>query len=88
MRKKSVDDLRKELLYGAVEITGGKHKGLIGYYDDDDWGSDRAVVYLDIPFLTDYVLIPMKYLKNTEAKHLPTEALKKKNPAGCRLLGL
>lgn len=30
--------------YGAVLITGGKHQGMVGYYDDDD--GNLAIVYL------------------------------------------
>lgn len=35
--------------YGQVEIIKGKHKGKIGYYDNEE--SDKCVVYLnEVPF--------------------------------------
>jgi hypothetical protein len=33
--------------YGPVLILRGRHKGTVGYYDDDD---DGAIVYLGAPF--------------------------------------
>ena len=33
--------------YGVISIVGGRHKGQLGYYDDEDGA--RAVVYVSGP---------------------------------------
>lgn len=43
-----------ELTYGIVAITAGRHKGKIGYYDDDELG---CIVYFDRPMLDGYFVV-------------------------------
>ena len=45
--------------YGPVRIRKGRHKGTLGYYDDDLDGEERAakaIVYLGEPFESDCIL--------------------------------
>ena len=57
--------------YGPVRIRKGRHKGKLGYYDDDDLGSERrsgkAIVYLGEPFESDYIVIPRADLASRAA---------------------
>jgi hypothetical protein len=43
------------LHYGLVRIVRGRHKGKLGYYDDDENG--YALVYLGAPFASPIVLV-------------------------------
>lgn len=45
-----------ELTYGVVRVIRGRHKGKIGYYDDDADGR-HAIVYFGTPFVSPYYLI-------------------------------
>ena len=54
----------EDLDYGTVIITGGKHKGKIGYFDDESYKENQAVVYLGKIF-GEMTFINKKYLKNT-----------------------
>lgn len=58
--------MTKELDYGLVLITAGKHSGRAAYYDDDSI-NERAIVYWGTPCLSDYALIPKKYLMNIDS---------------------
>ncbi len=50
-----------ELDWGVVKIVAGRHKGRIGFYDDDDGKS--GIVYLgDFSLAPGYYLIPRRYL--------------------------
>jgi len=64
----------EELSYGAVYIKSGKYKGMIGHYDDDEFGEkgkDCAIVYRGLNLmLGDYVLIPHKHLTKVTTEHL------------------
>jgi hypothetical protein len=77
--------------YGPVRILVGRHKGSLGYYDDD-LGSDRrpgrAIVYLGEPFLSDYILIRRADLEKVTATHLGLERWKRKYPWIARWLDL
>lgn len=76
-----------ELEYGNVIAISGKYKGRVGYYDNDE-DNNKAVVYFDTPFLTDFVLINKKHLINTDIEFLPKNKLKKKNKKLCESLGV
>jgi len=41
--------------YGVVYIEKGKHRGKLGFYDDDD--VDGIIVYPSTPFATDYIIV-------------------------------
>lgn len=56
--------------YGYVAIIGGVHKGEIGYYDDEDSGSDKCIVYLGEPCLGSYVSVKRKYLVRIEQQEI------------------
>jgi hypothetical protein len=62
--------------YGAVRVLDGEHRGLVGYYDDDD--GPEAIVYFGEPFLSDYVLIPRKALEKVGVTSLELERWKRK----------
>jgi hypothetical protein len=57
LNNEDVEDMQG--YYGNVVITGGRYKGKVGLYDDDE--GDKAVVYL--AGNDDYKLIQHKYLK-------------------------
>ena len=64
-----------DLQYGPVLIRSGRHKGRIGYYDDDDCGGDKIMVYSSWPNYTDYYYT----VKRTSAtSEIPTESLAKR----------
>jgi len=42
--------------YGIVQVISGEHKGKVGFYDDDEWQPNRAIVYFERPLLGDYYL--------------------------------
>jgi len=80
-------DEEMDVDYGIVEIIGGKFKGLVGYYDDDE-GQKYAIVYFGRFPIDGYELVPHKYLRPTKKKFLPMERLKKDHPALCALMGI
>jgi len=53
---------KQKLYYGTVKVVGGKHKGRIGNYDDDDDLERNAIVYFGDPLYSGYYIIPYKYL--------------------------
>lgn len=57
---------QKELSYEGVKVIKGKHKGKIGYYDDET--SDYAIVYFGEPFLSPYYYIPFENLEKSYSK--------------------
>jgi hypothetical protein len=51
-----------EVRYGPVLISGGQHRGRIGYYDDDDYKG--AIIYFGDFFMADgYFIIPRRFCK-------------------------
>lgn len=51
------------ICYGPVIVTAGKHKGRIGYYDDND--GKKAIVYWGgFPFSSNYDFINFKFLSD------------------------
>ena len=56
----NVDDIP----FGPVYIAGGRHLGKIGYYDDDE--GKKAIIYFDVPFISDYTFVNRKYLRPVE----------------------
>jgi TIR domain len=51
-----------ELSWGPVLINGGRHRGRVGYYDDDD--HDGAIIYFGDFFIADgYYIIPHQLLQ-------------------------
>jgi hypothetical protein len=51
--------------YGVVAVVKGRHKGRLGYYDDEGDSAAWAVVYLDgaPPYASPYVLIYRRWLR-------------------------
>jgi hypothetical protein len=72
--------------YAPVLILGGDHKGIVGYYDDDERG--RAVVYLGEPFVSDPVLLPRGTLQKIDAKSAELEKWKRRCPWLAKQLGV
>lgn len=64
--------------YGPVRITKGKYKGHCGVYDDDE-DDNKAIVYLGVPFMSEYVLVNVKNLEQID-EFLPAETLLKEFP--------
>jgi len=53
--------------YGPVRVLSGRHKGRIGYMDDFDYETERAVVYFGMPIWEHNVrLIPLERLEPVE----------------------
>lgn len=61
------------LEYGSVIVFKGRHKGKIGYYDDDS-DCDKALVYLGEPFKCPYTLINHEYIRNVRVDEKKVEA--------------
>jgi hypothetical protein len=60
--------------FGPVKVIAGRHKGKVGYYDDDD--TERsAIVYFGVPFVEPPTIIPRRFLESTAAEHLPSARL-------------
>ena len=72
--------------YGPVLILRGDHKGIVGYYDDDEGG--RAVVYLGEPFSSDPVLLSRGTLRKIDAKSTELEKWKRRYPWLAKQLGV
>ncbi len=71
--------------YGPVLITRGKHKGTVGYYDDDDRG---AIVYLGEPFVANAVRLRRSDLTKIDAKSAAVEKWKREHRWLARQLGV
>lgn len=67
-----------------MPVVKGKHKGKIGYYDDDDPGEDDepgdAIVYFGEPFESEYVLLKHADLEPTDVKSVHLERWKRRYP--------
>jgi hypothetical protein len=77
--------------YGPVRIRKGRHKGKLGYYDDDLDGEERAataIVYLGEPFESDYILVSRKDLEKIGVKSIDLERWKRKYPWLVKLVDL
>ena len=72
--------------FGYVEVIAGKHKGKIGYYDDDELR--YCIVYFDTPFKSAYFRLKPSSLVKTDTPHLPTERLFKDMPEFCSNVGI
>jgi len=64
--------------YGPIVVCKGKHKGRVGYYDDDE--GDLGIVYFGTPFDSEYVLIRRSWLKKTPITPLALEKWKREYP--------
>ena len=54
--------------YGPVAIIAWKHKGTVGYYDNDCYENGLAIVYLDeVPFQGGYVFCRYSSLKRVNS---------------------
>jgi hypothetical protein len=74
--------------YGPVRITGGKHLGKFGFYDNEDEGG--AVVYLEgsEPLSGDYVIIPFAHLEHLDVSSFGVERFKREHPELARQAGI
>jgi hypothetical protein len=54
--------------YGVVAITGGKYKGKLGYYDNEE--GRQVVIYLGVPFASPYVMIYRKHMRAPTTEEL------------------
>jgi hypothetical protein len=75
--------------YGLVRITAGRHKGKIGYYDNED-ERGKAIVYLEGSQLlsADYVSIAFRSLERIEITSLNTERFKREHPGLAKAAGI
>jgi hypothetical protein len=72
---------RERLDWGAVKIISGKHKGRIGYLDDEEKG---GIVYFgDFFYAPRYHVIPMRYLAP-----ITTDDLMRRHEELFRLVGM
>ena len=77
--------------YGPVRIRKGRHKGKLGYYDDDFGGEGRAakaIVYLGEPFESDYILVSRKDLEKVDVASIRLERWKRRYPWPVKLVDL
>ena len=73
------------LHFGPVAILKGKHKGFVGFYDDD-LGEKTAIVYLGAPFVSPLVHIRHDSLVNVES--IEITKFRRANPEFCEKLGV
>ncbi len=73
------------LAHGVVEVTRGPHQGKVGYYDDEEVGG--AVVYFEEPFSGPMQVIPIAWLRPSDARHLPLEKWLREHPDLARQMG-
>jgi len=72
-RRKAGDRLAIEkqwgvrLTYGVVHVLRGRHKGRLGYYDNETDDGNRGIVYFGPPLGLDYVHVWLKWLRNATA---------------------
>ena len=81
----------EETSYGNVEITAGKHKGKLAYYDDEDrdsYGRPCGIIYLGQPFLSDYILLPFGNFKLSLKENKEVNKFEKNNPLVAESIGL
>jgi len=75
--------------YGPVRVVGGKHRGKVGYYDDDELDKDdKAVVYFGEPFGSEAALISYGDLERLKGPALPLEKFVRQNPETARRFGV
>ncbi len=58
---------KQDLAHGPVEITSGKHRGKIAFYDDDgetEGGDAVAIVYLGEPWKSRAIRLKHRCIKN------------------------
>lgn len=55
------------LAYGVVRVLRGRHKGKLGYYDNETDDGNRGIVYFGTPLGLDYVHVWLKWLRNATA---------------------
>jgi hypothetical protein len=83
--------VRNEILgnYGLVRILSGKHKGEMGYYDNEH-ERGRAIVYLEGSELlsADYVIISFRALERIEISSLEVERFKREHPSLAKAAGI
>jgi hypothetical protein len=65
--------------YGPVRVIRGKHRGKVGYYDDDEGA--LCVVYFGVPFEEggSYGLVRRSSLERVKA-HLALDVFARKHP--------
>jgi len=73
--------------FGPVRITKGKHKGIIGYYDDTD--GKRALVFLGVPFISEFVWLPFGSIEElANVSSIEIESFRRANPELCKIMGV
>jgi len=77
----------EDIDFGPVRITKGRHKGIIGYYDDND--GKRALVFLGAPFVSEYVWLPFSSIEEIgNVSSIEIEAFRRANPEVCKIMGV
>lgn len=78
----------KELEYGIVRVIKGRHKGKVGWYDDDETPK-KAIVYFDEILVSgSYVLVNIDYLENVNIKTFQVANFIKRYPTIAELAGV
>jgi hypothetical protein len=70
----------REPEYGAVIVIGGKHRGKLGYYDDDDEAEGVACVYFGVPFKDRWEEVPLRYILGVDVELMGLERLRRDAP--------
>ena len=71
----------------VIRVIKGEFLGNIGYYDDDD-SNGNAIIYFGEPLLSEYDIIPHKFIELANVKHLATEKFITKYPSLAVILGI
>lgn len=70
----------REPEYGAVLVIAGKHRGKLGYYDDDDDDAGVGCVYFGVPFKEPWEEVPLRYLVGVDVELIGLERLRREAP--------
>lgn len=58
---------RRSLTYGVVRVLDGRHRGKLGYYDNETDDGRRAIVYFGPPLGLDFARIWLGWLRQATA---------------------
>lgn len=72
--------------YGPVLCLRGRHRGRVGYYDNDE--GNGAIVYFGVPFEDEYVIVPYSWLEPTDTVPLGLARWIARDPGLADLMGV
>lgn len=74
--------------FGPVVVIGGRHRGKLGYFDDEEPSGELAVVYFGEPFVEDYELVQRRHLVSVDITLMSLERYRRDAPDLYAVMGL